>query len=277
MRDEERRGDAETRRRGETERIAALPRRPLAASLHSSLRPHPSSLRILLWDIDGTLLRSARTDAFKDYTVPMLESVFGTAGRLPEMRVSGMTDLQIVAEALRDEGFTHEQIRERVDDLRTRYMQEMERATRNDSKLFYLLPGVREVLAATSSHPRYHNALLTGNIEPAAHLKMRLVGLSEFFSLPGAFGDESHDRRDLPALAAARINAHLNLELKPSQFIIIGDTPNDIACARHFGAQAVAVATSRMYSADDLVLCDPDAILPDLSDVELVLRAFDRL
>ena len=85
-------------------------------------------LRILCWDIDGTLIRSARTDAFNDYTVPMLESVFGTAGRLPEMRVSGMTDLQIVAEALRDEGFTHEQIRERVDDLRTRYMQEMERA-----------------------------------------------------------------------------------------------------------------------------------------------------
>jgi hypothetical protein len=32
-----------------------------------------------------------------------------------------------------------------------------------------------------------------------------------------------------------------------------------------------------MYSADDLAFCEPDAILPDLSDVELVLRAFDRL
>jgi phosphoglycolate phosphatase len=243
----------------------------------SSLRPHPSSLRILCWDIDGTLIRSSRTDAFKDYTVPMLEGIFGTAGRLPEMRVSGMTDLQIVIEALRDEGFTREQIRERVEDLRTRYMQEMERATRDDTKLFYPLPGAREVLETTSRHPRYRNTLLTGNIEPAAHLKMRLVGLSEFFTLRGAFGDESHDRRDLPALAAARINAHLNLDLQPSQFIIIGDTPNDIACARHFGAKAVAVATGRMYSADDLALCDPDAILPDLSDVELVMRTFDAL
>jgi phosphoglycolate phosphatase len=237
----------------------------------------PEDLRILLWDIDGTLLRSSRMDAFKDYTVPMLEGVFGTAGRLPEMRVSGMTDLQIVNEALRDEGFTREQIRERVGDLRVRYMQEMERATRGDTNLFHLLPGVREVLAATAQHPRYHNALLTGNIEPAAHLKMRLVGLSEFFTLPGAFGDESHDRRDLPTLAAARINAHLNLDLQPSQFIIIGDTPNDIACARHFGAKAVAVGTSRMYSADDLALYEPDALLPDLSDIELVLQTFDAL
>ena len=44
----------------------------------------------------------------------MLEEVFGTAGRLPKMKVSGMTDLQIVGEALRYEGFTHEDIRERV-------------------------------------------------------------------------------------------------------------------------------------------------------------------
>ncbi len=237
----------------------------------------PSSLRCLLWDIDGTLLRSSRRDAFKDYTVPMLEGVFGTAGRLPEMRVSGMTDLQIVAEALRDEGFTHEQIRERIDELRERYMQELERVTREREGLFYLLPGAREVLEATHEHPRYHNALLTGNIEPAARLKMRIVGLSEFFDLPGAFGDESHDRRDLPELAAGRINAYLNLDLRPSQFIVIGDTPNDIACARHFGARSVAVATGRMYSPDDLLACEPDALLPDLSDVDLVMRTFAKL
>lgn len=236
-----------------------------------------SSLRILLWDIDGTLIRSARTGAFKDYTVPMLEGVFGTAGRLPEMQVSGMTDLQIVAEALSDEGFTTAQIRERLDDLRARYMQEMERVTRADKEFFYLLPGAREALAATSAHARYHNALLTGNIEPAAHLKMQLVGLSPYFDLPGAFGDESHDRRDLPELAAARINAHLNLDLQPSQFIVIGDTPNDISCARHFGARAVAVATGRMHPAADLMKFKPDALLPGLSDVELLMRTLAEL
>ncbi len=88
-------------------------------------------LRILLWDIDGTLVRSARAGVFRDYTVPVLEGVFGTAGRLMEMSVSGMTDLQIVVEALRDEGFTYEQIRSRIGDLRARYMQEMERVTGN--------------------------------------------------------------------------------------------------------------------------------------------------
>src|SRR6185312_7495000 len=107
----------------------------------SSFIPHPSSLRILLWDIDGTLIHSLRRGAFKDYTIPMLEEVFGTAGRLPEMIVSGMTDLQIVSEALKHEGFTHADIFERVDHLRESYMTAMRKATGNGEQFFELLPG----------------------------------------------------------------------------------------------------------------------------------------
>jgi phosphoglycolate phosphatase-like HAD superfamily hydrolase len=249
----------------------------MTEAFDNSASGNNKDLRVLLWDIDGTLMRSHRRDAYKDYTVPVLENVFGTAGRLREMTVSGMTDLQIVVEALREEGFTPEQIRERVGDLRTHYMREMERATRDGAQGFHLLPGVREALEATDKHPRYLNSLLTGNIEPAAHLKMRIVGLSEFFQLPGAFGDDSHDRRDLPALAVERINRHLKLNLTPEQFIVIGDTPNDILCARHGGMFAVAVGTGRMYSREDLLAHSPDAFLPDLSDTELVLRTFDNL
>jgi len=239
--------------------------------------PFSSSLRILLWDIDGTLIRSARTDAFKDYTIPMLERVFGTAGRLAEMRVSGMTDLQIVCEALRDEGFTHEQVRERIDHLRECYMEEMRKATDNGKQFFEILPGVLAVLETVSKHSRYSSALLTGNIQAAAYFKMDLVGLSDFFRLPGAFGDESHDRRDLPRLAAQRINEHLQLELRPPQFIVIGDTPNDIDCARHFGARVVAVGTGRLYSHADLLAHSPDSLLPDLSDLDLVMSTLAEL
>ena len=121
---------------------------------------------------------------------------------------------------------------------------------------------MREVLQAVADHPRYSSALVTGNIEVAAYFKLELVGLSEFFTLPGAFGDSSHDRRVLPALAAERIREHLQLDLAPEQFIVIGDTPNDIDCARHFGARAVVVATSRMFSVEDLLACHPDACGP---------------
>ncbi|MEP6741177.1 MAG: HAD hydrolase-like protein [bacterium] len=238
--------------------------------------PH-SSFRILLWDIDGTLMRSVRAGSFKDYTIPMLEEVFGTAGRLGEMKVSGMTDLQIVGEALKHEGFTHEHIRERVHELRESYMNAMRKFTGNGEEVFEVLPGVREVLQATHDHPRYQSALVTGNIEPAAWLKMEITGLSKFFTLPGAFGDESHDRRDLPALAAERIRKHLQMDLAPEQFIVIGDTPNDIECAKHFGARSLAVDTGRFYSTNDLIARKPDALLPDLSDVDLFLETLAAL
>jgi len=233
--------------------------------------------RVLLWDIDGTLIHSLKTGGYKEYTIPVMEEIFGTSGTLATMRVSGMTDFQIIAEALKEEGFTHQDIQKRIHDISRRLTQEAKRVTGNGEPFFEVLAGVRETLERLVSEPRYQSALLTGNIEPMAYLKMELVGLEKFFTLPGAFGEESHDRRDLPAIAAGRINESLQTTLRPHQFIVIGDTPNDIACARHFGARAVALGTGRFYSKDDLVACEPDAFLPDLADSDLVLRTLAQL
>ena len=234
-------------------------------------------MRILLWDIDGTLIRSTRPGGYKLYTIPVLEEIFGTAGRLADMRVSGMTDLQIVFEALSDAGVSQEEILARAEVLVARLTEEARRVTGNGVKFFELLPGVRETLEALEAQPRYRSALLTGNIKPMAELKMELVGLDRFFTLPGAFGEESHNRRDLPARAADRIRKHLQMDLAPEQFIVIGDTPNDIDCAKHFGARAVAVGTGRFYSQEEIVACGPDAVLADLSDIRVVLETLDKL
>lgn len=236
-----------------------------------------SALRVVLWDIDGTLVRAARRGVFKDYTTPALLRIFGTAGRLHDLQVSGMTDLQIVCEALREEGYTTEQVAARSRELCEHYVAEFERMTRAGDPIYLALPGARDALAALDAHPRYLQSLLTGNVEGAAHWKLRLVGLDGFFRLPGAFGEDSHDRRDLPALAAQRICEHLKLPLAPTQFIVVGDTPNDISCARHFGARSVAVATGRTYTARDLAARQPDAVLNDLTDAAAVLRVLNRL
>jgi phosphoglycolate phosphatase len=262
-------GDAVTRRKKRNKG------QRLGISASPSLRV--SDLRILLWDLDGTLVRGQRYGVFKDYTVPMLTRVFGTAGSLDGMMVSGMTDLQIIEESLRGEGITREQIIARKDELLSCYIEEMKRATGNGAHLVEAIPGGREVLQLVAAHPRYLSALLTGNIEPAAYLKLELAGLSEFFKLPGAFGDSSFDRRDLPAIAGQRINEYLGASLPPEQFIVIGDTPNDIACARHFGARVLAVASGRMHSAEELLVHEPDALVPDLLDAELVMETLAQL
>jgi len=234
-------------------------------------------MRILLWDIDGTLMRSVRNGAYKDYTIPVLEEVFGTSGRLAEMRVSGMTDLQIIFEALAESDVSQDQIVAQVELVSRRITEEARRVTGNGVEFFQLLPGVRETLQVLHEHPRYRSGLLTGNIKPMAQLKMELMGLEQYFTLPGAFGEESHIRRDLPALAADRIRNHLQIDLPPENFIVIGDTPNDIDCARHFGARAVAVGTGRFYSDEEILACEPDAVLPDLSDTDTVLSTLNKL
>ena len=236
-----------------------------------------TELRILLWDIDGTLIRSLRTGGYKIYTIPVLEEVFGTAGRLPTMRVSGMTDLQIIAEALIDEGYSHHDVRERITHIGVRLTEEARKVTGNGEQFFEVLPGVHTLLSRLALHPRYKSALLTGNIQSMAELKMELVNLSEYFTLPGAFGDESHERRDLPAKAAERIRERLKMDLVPSQFIVIGDTPNDIDCAHHFGARSIAVGTGRFYSTEDLMACSPDDYVKDLSDADEFLQVLSRL
>jgi phosphoglycolate phosphatase-like HAD superfamily hydrolase len=231
----------------------------------------------LLWDIDGTLMRSTRTGAYKEYTIPVLEEIFGTAGRLSDMRVSGMTDLQIIFEALAEAGVSQEQIVAEIELLSRRLTEEARRVAGDGVQFFQLLPGVGETLQALHDHPRYRSALLTGNIKPMAQLKMELMGLDQFFTLPGAFGEESHIRRDLPALAAERIRKHLQLEIPSEHFIVIGDTPNDIDCGRHFGARTVAVETGRFYSREEILASEPDAVLPDLSNTDLVLSTLDKL
>ncbi|HEU4796045.1 MAG TPA: haloacid dehalogenase-like hydrolase [Pyrinomonadaceae bacterium] len=234
-------------------------------------------MRILLWDIDGTLMRSTRNGSYKDYTIPVLEEIFGTSGRLADMRVSGMTDLQIVFEALKETEISQDEIKAQIDRMCFRLTEEARRVTGNGVQFFELLPGVRETLEVLHEHPRYRSALLTGNIKPMAQLKMDLMGLDKFFTLPGAFGEESHVRRDLPALAADRIRQHLGLDIPPEHFIVIGDTPNDIDCGRHFGARTVAVGTGRFYSREEILACEPDAVLPDLSHTDLVLRTLAQL
>src|SRR5205807_8298619 len=115
----------------------------------------------------------------------------------------------------RGAGITREQIMSRRDELESCYIEEMKRACGNGNQVIEAMPVAREALTAIDKHARYRSALLTGNIEPAAHLKIEITGLAEFFTLPGAFGNDSFDRRDLPAIAAQRINEALGIELKP--------------------------------------------------------------
>jgi phosphoglycolate phosphatase len=135
------------------------------------------------------------------------------------------------------------------------------------------LAGAREILDETAKRPHFVNALLTGNLSVAAEIKLKSVGLWHYFQdAPNAFGEISHERKHLAHEAGRLFNQKYDFDFAPQQFIVIGDTPNDIICARDFGAKAVAVATGRNQSREKLLEHKPDFILEDLSDTENVLQ-----
>ncbi len=247
--------------------------------MHDS-KPHVSlsEVRILLWDIDGTLMRSTVQGGYKQYFSATMQKVFGNAGRFDEIIPSGMTDTQIMFEALRGEGFTPEHIFERKDELLQVFQAEMKAVSAENGEPYETLKGVREILAETDENPDFINALLTGNLSVAAEIKLETVGLWDYFAdAPNAFGEISHNRSDLAVEAGKLFNARYEFDFKPAQFIVIGDTPNDIICARAFGAKVVAVKTGRGQSAESLAELTPDYLLEDLSDTKKVLEILQTL
>jgi phosphoglycolate phosphatase len=237
-----------------------------------------SEARILLWDIDGTLMRSSVQGGYKKYFSATMQKVYGSAGNLDALIPSGMTDTQIMYEALRGEGFAPEQIFVRKAELLRVFQSEMQKVLAAHGEPYVTLKGVPEILAETDKNPKFINALLTGNLSVAAEIKLASVGLWHYFAgAPNAFGEISHDRSDLAIEAGKLFNARYDFDFAPPQFIVIGDTPNDIACARAFGAKAIAVATGRDQSCEKLLENKPDFLLEDLSDTQKVLRVLETV
>jgi phosphoglycolate phosphatase-like HAD superfamily hydrolase len=147
-----------------------------------------------------------------------------------------------------------------------------------DGEPYETLGGVHEILAETAKDPLFINALLTGNLSVAAKIKLESVGLWHYFAgEPNAFGEISHNRSDLAIEAGKLFSERYEFDFNPEQFIVIGDTPNDIVCARAFGAKVVAVATGRDQSKELLLENKPDRLLEDLRDTKKVLEILQTL
>ena len=219
---------------------------------------------LVLWDVDGTLVDSAKLgrDAFWD----AFEAV---AGRPPERPVpfAGRTDLEIALDLFAASGIEHgEGLVDRFERELVRAMAEREHELRERGRP---LPGVRELLEALGRSDGVLQSLLTGNVEPNARVKLAAFGLDRYVDFEiGAYGSDHRMRGELVAIARAK--AERKHGAAPLDVVLVGDTPLDVAAARQGGARAVAVATGP-HGEDDLR--EADEVLADLSDLEAALAA----
>lgn len=229
--------------------------------------------RLVLLDIDGTILLTAGAGR-RAITAALGEHV-GEVSSFQHMRFDGKTDPQIVRELLSLAGVAEDRITAAMHGVLQRYVEQLERALAENEGATRLMPGVGELLDALEPHEAEGRALvglLTGNVERGAALKLEAAGLDPGRFAVGAFGSDSHHRPDLPHVAARRAEARVGRAFRGSEIVILGDTPQDVACGRPIGARAVAVATGH-YGVDELRAAGAARVFSDLSDTAAVLAA----
>jgi phosphoglycolate phosphatase-like HAD superfamily hydrolase len=242
---------------------------------------------LVLWDLDGTLLNAGGVGA-ELYRVVFLQLFGRPLEAFAPM--AGRTDRAIILETLELAGVPEPW--RHVDRFIAGLTAHAPAARAAVAARGRALPGAAAALAAlgalaTGGAPtagracrvrRVRQSVLTGNIRPMAAAKLAALGLDGPLDLRiGAYGDDHEVRAELVGVARHRAADAGTRGRSAADFagratVLVGDTPLDIEAALATGARAVGVATGP-FPAADLRAAGAHAVLPDLTDTGLVMRA----
>ncbi|MBU6451444.1 MAG: HAD hydrolase-like protein [Cyanobacteria bacterium REEB67] len=226
--------------------------------------------RLVLFDIDETMISSdgAGRRALSR-AIDELHSLPEALGSLP---MSGKTDKQILGEIFMaaNLGFEGDQLKLEIDRALERYLHYLDEEI-PASKNYIIHTGIPALLECLKADPRAFLGLLTGNVAVGAEKKLRRFDLNKYFAM-GAFGSDSANRLDLPAIAVDRAAEQFQQYFQPHEVVIVGDSVNDIACAHHYGATALIANTGRT-TWEELEAHKPKYLFKDLSNLEEVVAA----
>jgi phosphoglycolate phosphatase-like HAD superfamily hydrolase len=226
--------------------------------------PRPTTT--VFWDIDGTLLRtSAETHPFIARSVAAFLSVEQPVADWP---LAGKTEGVIVREIAACHG------RAANDEMVADLLDAHERNMRQWLKAEHLphLPPTVGALSCLIGDPALDHRLLTGNTYANALRKLELARLDHLFHregrLRGGFCTGAVTRLQIAHRAAS--------ECDSDRFVIIGDTPADMVCAKAIGAAAIGVA-SAAFPPRMLLACGADAVIDHQDSAErLVAAVFEQ-
>jgi phosphoglycolate phosphatase-like HAD superfamily hydrolase len=218
-------------------------------------------VRLILFDIDGTLIRTggAGVKAF----AKVFQTEFGAVDGFEKLKFAGRTDFSLVREF-----FGYHNISatpENFERFFTKYVFWLDHILKES--VTQICEGVSDFIAQIKglAHPPLLG-LLTGNIRLGAEIKLRRVSLWDIFET-GGFADDHEHREKIAAIARERGARLLKRNLADEEVLVIGDTPLDIRYARAIKAKVLAVATggARM---EELEAHEPDWLAKDLSRLD---------
>jgi phosphoglycolate phosphatase-like HAD superfamily hydrolase len=222
-------------------------------------------MTVLFWDIDGTLLTTAKAGVFA--WEDAVRELTGRDFELARVRIAGLTDYQIAVRTFESMGI--EADADVLHRLVARYGALLPSSLpRRQGRV---LPNVREILEHLRARADVRSYLLTGNTRAGATAKLTHYDLIHFFP-DGAFAEDASERSTIAGRALA-----LAKEAGPvgdNRVFVIGDTPHDVHCAAAIGARTIAVATGG-YSVDELRAHDPWRVFEELPSPEEFVRLID--
>lgn len=192
----------------------------------------------MLFDIDGTLIRGA--GAGRRALEEVFDARYGAPDALARVVFHGATDRAILRQALEGLDDVSDAL---VDAIVEHYVAVLPRWVARSGYVAHA--GVVALLDGLAAHAGGHGlavGLGTGNVEPAARLKLEPAGLNGYFDF-GGFGSDAEDRGALLEVGARRGASRLGAARAGCRVVVVGDTVRDVAAAHAIGARCVAVAT----------------------------------
>jgi phosphoglycolate phosphatase len=226
--------------------------------------------RLVLLDIDGTLLRSQGVG--KRTMKEALIAVYGTAGSIDTCAVGGRSYRQIVDDALSGTEISQDQISRKWDNYNEEVARIMKKVVQEEPAWIYPLPGGIALVDALAHNPLAILGIITGNSNDASWIKLEHAGYKVDQFKVNVFGDDAITRSGLVTLARQRAEVLTGRSFPGHSTIIVGDTVNDVECARQTNARSIIVLTG-YDTEDELKASMPDRIFNDLQDIESIQKA----
>jgi len=220
------------------------------------------SKSLVLFDIDGTLLRNAGAH-HKRSLIEGIRRVTGIPTTLDGVPTSGMLDHDLIAYMLRASGCSERRIRRGLKEIILECQSAYLAGCTCDLQA-NICPGVRETLTELKARGAALG-VVTGNLSQIGWRKLELAGIRHYFSV-GAFAEDGTTRTRLAKIAMLR--AKKEFASTSCRVSLIGDHGNDIEAAKKNGFQSIGVATG-LTSIEELRAAQPDILIRDLTELEI--------
>jgi len=218
--------------------------------------------RLVLFDIDGTLVRRAGPH-HREALVEAVRRVTGLETTTDNVPVVGMLDGDILTQMLSNAGATRAEIRRHMPNMMEHAQRIYVRRCPDLRKK--VCPGARMLLYRLS-RSGVSTGLVTGNLTRIGWKKMERTGLRQYLQF-GAFAELARDRAGLVRIAVREARKQGWIDAR-SSISLIGDHPNDVNAAKANGVRSIAVATG-LVGEEELRTHHPDVLVPDLRSLSL--------